>query len=57
MKKIVHILCCLVAIASFIFVLGSVGALEQDAISLGQCIGQAAIGYVIAIAAIVAARN
>lgn len=57
MKKIVHILCCLVAIASFVFVLGSVGALEQDAISLGQCIGQAAIGYVIAIAAIVAARN
>lgn len=57
MKKAIRIMAAAFAVAGFILVIGSVGALENDMISFGRCLIQSAIGYCVAISAVVTARS
>ncbi len=46
-NKIAQNICCVLALIGFILMLGSVGALEQNAITFGKCITQSAIGLLL----------
>jgi len=46
-RKIAQNICCIIALSGFILMVGSVGALEQNAITFGRCIMQSAIGLLL----------
>ena len=46
-RTIAQNICCIIALSGFILMLGSVGALEQNAITFCRCIMQSAIGLLL----------